>query len=350
MKDELINCMLKEIELQQNHLAEGSVIDTIYFGGGTPSLLSNSAIGSLLQQVYQFFNVAENVEITLESNPDDITPIALQQWLSMGINRLSVGMQSFDEEELKWMNRNHTALQSKKCITDIIDAGLSNFTIDVIFGSPYCTDEALMKTLQFLIDHRVPHLSCYALTVEEKTALHHFVAQNKSPDIDTEQQARQFLLISDWLAAAGYEHYEISNYALPTFRSRHNSNYWKGIPYCGIGPGAHAYDGNNKRRWNIANNAMYVNSIQQGWLPYEEETLSEAQQYNEYIMTSLRTTEGISLQYINETFGSHQLMKLVATCASFVSQGQLIIKKEFIQLTREGKLFADGIASSLFED
>jgi oxygen-independent coproporphyrinogen-3 oxidase len=226
--------------------------------------------------------------------------------MELGINRLSLGIQSFDDAELKWMNRAHTAEDSRRSIHEIKAAGIHNFSVDVIFGSPLLQDEVLEKTMQLIIDEQITHISCYALTAEPKTALHKMIAVNKTTAPDPEIQARQFLLIADILQASGYEHYEISNYAKPGLRSKHNSSYWQGKAYHGFGAGAHAFNGKNKRRWNIANNALYIQQLKTGILPFEEETLSETQQLNEYVMTALRTAEGINLAVVAENFGAEK--------------------------------------------
>ena len=237
------------------------IISTLYFGGGTPSILSIGELKMIFDALQSRFVFADEIEITLEANPDDIDALKLKQWKELGINRLSVGIQSFLEEELKWMNRAHTAAESIACIELIKAEGYTDFSVDLIYGSPILSDDDWKKNVAMVIEKNIPHISCYGLTVEPKTALDKMIAQHKKESVDAEKQARQFLLLMDWMQEAGYEHYEISNYAKKGFRSRHNSSYWSGEPYYAFGPAAHAFDGSS-RRWNIANNSVYIQSLQ----------------------------------------------------------------------------------------
>jgi oxygen-independent coproporphyrinogen-3 oxidase len=320
-------------------------VETIYFGGGTPSLLNAEDIKKLLNAVYEKYKVAENAEITLEANPDDISEEKLQKWKSAGINRLSLGIQSFKNEDLVWMNRAHNAEQARHSIKLIKDAGFQNFSVDLIYGTPTLSDDDWKRNVETVIALDVPHLSCYALTVENKTALHKMIELKKAENVDPEKQASQFLSLMDWLNNAGYEHYEISNFAKPGLRSKHNSSYWQGKSYVGIGPSAHSFDG-QKRQWNISNNQLYIQSLNNNIIPYEEETLTKTQQLNEYIMTSLRTIEGLDLNFIKEKVGEDVSIKLQTGAAKW--NKKINIENDKILLTREGKLFADGIAADLF--
>ena len=279
----MITAMVKEIDLTANTDSTNVKIETLYFGGGTPSILEIADLKMIVDALKEKFVFADEMEVTLEANPDDLSIEKLQQWLSLGINRLSLGIQSFVEEELRWMNRAHNAEQSLTCIDMIRTAGFTNFSIDLIYGSPLLSDEDWVKNIDIVLKKDVPHISAYALTVEPKTALDKMIATKRSEPVDAEKQARQFLLLMDKLEAAGYEHYEISNYALPGMRSKHNSSYWSGENYYGFGPSAHSFDGKN-RRWNIANNSIYIKSLQNNSIPFEEETLTMVQQLNEYIM------------------------------------------------------------------
>ncbi len=324
-------------------------IETIYFGGGTPSLLTPSELSGILQQLQQKFNIDPAAEITLEANPDDISKQVLKSWMNAGINRLSLGIQSFKDGELTWMNRAHDARQSLRSIDEILEAGLSNFSADLIFGSPLLDDDELERNASIVIRKNIPHLSCYALTVEPKTALDKLIRLKTSLPMDAEKQARQFLLLSGLLEEAGYEQYEISNYAKPGMRSRHNSSYWQGKPYHGFGPSAHSFDGRNKRRWNVANNALYIKQVTSGLDCKEEEVLTKEQQLNEYIMTSLRTIEGLDPRYISSNFGMDIMKNVDENIQSFIRNGKVIQPPEGnYLLTKEGKLFADGIAATLF--
>lgn len=323
-------------------------IDTIYFGGGTPSLLSLQELSMLMKAVSQRFSINPAAEITLEANPDDINQAILSGWLNVGINRLSLGVQSFNEAELKWMNRAHNAQQSIQSIDDILAAGFTNFSVDLIYGSPLLNNEAFEKNLQLVIDKNIPHISAYALTVEEKTALHHLIERQRSLPVDEARQAEQFQILLERTAAAGYEQYEISNFAKPGFRSRHNSSYWQGKRYYGFGPSAHSFNGENKRSWNIANNALYIQSLNNNLIPVESELLTETQQLNEYIMISLRTMEGIDLSIVQDRFGEEKKAELKSAAAPFTEDGLLLLDKEAIRLTKKGKFLADGIAAALF--
>ena len=340
-KDDLVNAIAKEISLQKDYL-QNERVETIYFGGGTPSLLNIEDVVLILDEVRRYFQVTDNPEITLETNPDDITQEKLIGWKEAGINRLSIGIQSFFEEDLQWMNRAHNAQQAKENLL-LAQKHLDNITIDLIYGTPGLTNEKWKQNVDTAIALKIPHLSCYALTVEPKTPLDKLIRQKKKEDVNPDKQSEQFLLLMEWMEKAGYEHYEISNFALPGWRSRHNSSYWSGKHYLGIGPSAHSFNGKT-RQWNIANNNIYIESVQQGKVPFEKEELNSTQQLNEYIMTALRTTEGIDLEKLKKDEADSLLQKskryLEAT----------LIKKEnhHLILTREGKLLADGIAAALF--
>ena len=357
LKDELIAALAKEILLTQTTPATTSIIspliidkeeiETVYFGGGTPSILSIGDLEILFAALQERFVFKDSIEITLEANPDDITPQKLALWKQAGINRLSVGIQSFIEEELVWMNRAHTAAESLKCIDEIKEAGFTDFSVDLIYGSPLLSTEDWKRNVDMVIAKNIPHISCYALTVEPATALDKMITQHKKAPVDAEKQAEQFLLLMQWMQAAGYEHYEISNFAKPTMRSKHNSSYWLGKKYYGFGPAAHAFDG-KRRQWNIANNALYIQSLKNNVLPFEEEILTPTQQLNEYIMTSLRTMEGLDLNFVKEKFGDKKVIDLKAGSEKWKAGGKIFTADEKIILTREGKLFADGIAADLF--
>ena len=346
-KDELVAALVKEVTLQKNYLPEGN-IDTIYFGGGTPSLLQINDCQLLIETIQQTFTVTADAEITLEANPDDITSEKLRGWKDAGINRLSIGVQSFFEEELRWMNRAHTATHARQCIELSLAAGFINMTIDLIYGSPLLTDEMWEQNVQTAIGYNIPHLSCYALTVEEKTPLHKLISNQQKLPVDADKQGHQFLLLMQWLRAAGYEHYEVSNFAKPGHRSRHNSSYWKGQPYLGLGPSAHSFNG-HERQWNVANNQQYIASIQQGLVPFEKEVLSATDQLNEYLMISLRTLEGIDLHIVEEKWGPQEKERLLTSIKPSVQHGTILQQNNHIKLTDEGLLLADGIAASLFK-
>ena len=293
------------------------------------------------------YTISEDAEITIEANPDDISTQKLLAWKDAGINRLSIGIQSFKEKDLEWMNRAHNTTQALECILLAKEAGFNNFSADLIYGTPGLTDEEWKMNVDQLINLDAPHIACYALTVEPNTALKKMISLKKKADIDTDQQARQFLILMKWMRDAGYEHYEISNFAKPGFRSRHNSSYWQGKKYIGIGPSAHSYDG-KARKWNVANNALYIRSIKKNVIPFEEEKLTAVQQLNEYIMTSLRTIEGLDLEVVEKKFSPGERNKIKNSIRGFCEKKLVIINNEKLVLTDEGKLFADGIASHLF--
>lgn len=345
LKNEFVDALLKEIQLQSTYLPSEPV-NTIYFGGGTPSLLSIDELTSILQTLRQTFTVAADAEVTLEANPDDIVEEKLKDWKQAGINRLSIGVQSFFEEDLRWMNRAHTAQQAIGNL-QLARKYFDNITIDLIYGTPTLPDEKWQHNVQQAIALGITHLSCYALTVEPGTALAHMINKHKTLDVNTEDQARQFLLLMDWMRAAGYEHYEISNFALPGKRSRHNSSYWQGASYLGLGPSAHSFNGQS-RQWNIANNALYIKSLKENKVPFEVEHLTSTQRLNEYIMTSLRTVEGLNLEYVTNHFGEKAADKLKQEAQQFIETGKMQVNNSYLQLTKEGKLFADGIAAELF--
>ncbi|HTE23153.1 radical SAM family heme chaperone HemW [Flavitalea sp.] len=346
LKDDFLKGILAEIELRHRYLG-GKPVNTIYFGGGTPSLLEQNELDSILDKVHKHYQVSTNAEITFEANPDDITSEKLAGWKTAGINRLSMGVQSFYEEDLQWMNRAHNAGQALDSIKMVQDQGFSNLTIDLIYGSPGLTDEKWRHNVNKAIDLGIPHLSCYALTVEPKTALANMISKKKSDPVQTEDQARQFLLLMDWLQAEGYEHYEISNFAKPGMHSRHNSAYWSGEAYLGFGPSAHSYNGLT-RQWNIANNPVYIQSLLAGNLPFEIEQLSERDRHNEYIMISLRKREGILKSVYSELFGENHYLALSRSIKKHINRGSITENDSSYSLTKEGKLFADGISADLF--
>jgi len=342
-RNDFISALLKEIPLRKDYL-EGEAVETVYFGGGTPSLLPAADIESILHALRSQFPLAAGAEITLEANPDDINPLLLRAWRQAGINRLSIGVQSFFEEDLRWMHRAHSASQALVCIRQAREEGFDNISIDLIYGGPTLPDAHWRENVERAIGLGVPHLSCYALTVEPRTALDTLIRRHQVADVSPEDQARQLVLLMNWMAAAGYEHYEISNFALPGHRSRHNSAYWQGKKYLGLGPSAHSYDGVS-RQWNVANNAKYI--LEPG-LVGEKEVLTAGQQLNEYIMISLRTVEGIDLRVMAERFGVDRMEDLRRRAEKYVLQAKLQLVEGRLRLTREGKLLADGIAADLF--
>jgi len=340
-----VHALAKEAELEKYYI-QHEPINTIYFGGGTPSILGAVDLEYVLSHLFEYYHVDSHAEITLEANPDDISVENLQAWQRLGINRLSIGIQSFFENELKWMNRAHNAYQAMDSL-ELARKVFDNITIDLIYGSPLLSDVMWKENVEKVLQLSIPHLSCYALTVEEKTPLHKLIKTQNTSDVNNETQARQFLLLMQWLRDKGYEHYEVSNFAKPGFRSRHNSSYWKGEKYLGLGPSAHSYDG-IQRRWNITNNNLYIKNIDENCVQRETETLTVTQKLNEYIMISLRTIEGVDLRKVGEEFGTQEQKRIENQVQKFIQQRLVKTSNSILQLTDEGMLRADGIASELF--
>lgn len=345
-KDDLVKALVKEAEAENTYLG-GETVHTLYFGGGTPSLLGMSDLECLISGLKKHYPIAPAAEITLEANPDDVTKENVKTWKALGINRLSIGIQSFFEDELRWMNRAHNAQQARACIENSYAAGIDNLSIDLIYGSPLLTDAMWEQNVRTATGYNIKHLSCYALTVEEKTPLHKNIASKKMVDVDSDKQARQFLRLMQWLREAGYEHYEVSNFARPGFRSKHNSSYWKGVPYLGLGPSAHSFNG-KERRWNIPNNNTYIKTVNDGTPHREVEVLTPEQQLNETIMISLRTREGIDMNRIKEGWGENEKQRLQKDLSKYIRSGLVTVEDDHAQLTDEGMLRADGIAADLF--
>lgn len=337
----MIAALLKEIALQKDYL-KSEPVETVYFGGGTPSLLNIEDLILIIEKIKTVFVVTADAEITLEANPDDITDEKLIGWKETGINRLSIGIQSFFDEDLKWMNRAHNAQQAIGNLQLALKY-FDNITIDLIYGTPALNNEKWKQNVDTAISLNIPHLSCYALTVEAKTPLDKMIRQHQTENINPEKQSEQFLLLMQWMEEAGYEHYEISNFAKPGWRSRHNSSYWKRKNYLGIGPSAHSFNG-TERQWNISNNNIYIESMNKGIIPFEKEVLTATQKMNEYIMTSLRTMEGLNFERLDEVDAA----KLKAASRKFIESALMKSESNSLILTKEGKLLADGIAAALF--
>ncbi|MGB7526579.1 radical SAM family heme chaperone HemW [Sphingobacterium cellulitidis] len=346
-KEELLQAMLLEIELRASYL-ENKKVESLYFGGGTPSILQAKEIDSLIGQVAKYFEISSDAEITLEANPDDLDRKKVQELRGTEINRFSIGIQSFYEEDLKWMNRAHNSEEAKSSIMRVQDAGFENITCDLIYGYPLLTNNKWRSNMQELINLEVPHISSYSMTVEKKTALAHLINTGKTAALNEDQSAEQMLMLIDTLTSSGYEHYEISNFAKPGKYARHNSNYWKGKSYLGIGPSAHSFNGAS-RSWNIANNALYIKGILSKELALETELLSKNDRFNEYVMTSLRTKWGVDKKYVQQEFGDDYLNSILKTIKEYVYNKDVLISDEgIITLSPSGKLLADQIAADLF--
>lgn len=346
-KAELLQALRQEMMLQKEYLG-GATINTIYFGGGTPSLLSYTEISRLFEALENTFPQQSLQEITLEANPDDLTKDYLRALSHTPINRLSIGVQSFRESDLHYMNRAHNAQQADYAIKAAQDMGFDNLSIDLIYGTPGLNDKDWLNNIKTALSLHIPHISSYALTVEPRTALAHQIAKGTTTVPEQAQAAGQLELLMATLATAGYDHYEIANFALPGKHALHNTNYWRGAHYLGLGPSAHSFDGRS-RQWNVANNSQYRSSIlQDNKLQYEREELSVNDQFNEYLMTSLRTMWGCDLAHISQEFGPELLQQLLLQAELFIDRRQMIKENGRLLLTNAGKLMADGIASELF--
>ncbi|MFV0184693.1 radical SAM family heme chaperone HemW [Empedobacter falsenii] len=344
-KSNLVKAINKELLLRKNEISQP--LETIYFGGGTPSILSEIELESIFETIFKNYSTQNLKEVTLEANPDDLNQEKLKFLKSTPINRLSIGVQSFFEEDLQLMNRAHNAQEAERSIKLVQDFGFDNITIDLIYGSSTTTNDMWMKNLQQAINLNVPHISSYALTVEEKTILDHQIKKGITKPVDEDRQNEQFQLLVDTLTSNNFIQYEISNFGKENYFSLHNSNYWKGIHYMGIGPSAHSYNGKS-RAWNIANNTKYIQAINQNNLPQEIEVLNEAERFNEMIMIGLRTIYGIDVDRINSEFSQPILDLFYQEINQFIKENLIIKQENKIILKPESKFFADGIASRLF--
>ena len=344
----MVDALLKEMELRSDYLADKR-LESVYFGGGTPSLLGLNDLERIFETIHRLFQVAPDAEITLEANPDDLNRETLRDLRNnTPVNRLSIGIQSFRDADLVWMNRAHRSNEARSCIEQALATGFQDLTIDLIYGAPTTSDEQWQENLATAFDYGIPHLSCYCLTVEEGTALGTFVRRGQQPPVDEEKAARQFEYLIQATKTAGYDHYEISNFAHPGRYARHNSNYWRGAHYLGVGPSAHSFDGGS-RQWNISNNALYIKALQEEKVPFEREVLTPEQRFNEYLMTALRTIWGAErsqMEQIDPAFAAHFEQAVQA----FLASGTVEKIADTYRLTREGKLLADRIAMELFVD
>lgn len=349
-KKEMLAALKKEIILRKDEL-KNELIETIYFGGGTPSLLSIEELQLLLDSIYENYTVVNNPEITLEANPDDLSEEKIIELSKSKINRLSIGVQSFFDDDLKLMNRAHSADESKKCLK-IAKKYFNNITIDLIYGVPNMTNQKWKKNLSLAFDFGVPHISSYALTVEEKTALDSFIKKGIIPPINENLALKHFNILVEETEKKGFVHYEISNFGQPNYLSKHNTSYWLGENYLGIGPSAHSYNG-AERAWNISNNAKYISALNENILPLQIEKLTGNDRFNEYIMTGLRTIWGVSFEKVEKDFGALRLELLKKNVEPFIKKGLLEIQlssfsSPTLVTTKKGKFLADGIASDLF--
>jgi oxygen-independent coproporphyrinogen-3 oxidase len=344
-KEEMVLAIAKELFMRKNEF-ENDVVETIYFGGGTPSVLTSDEIQFLIAEVYKNYKVADNPEITLEANPDDLSTEKIIELSKSPINRLSIGIQSFFEDDLKIMNRAHNSAEARKCL-EVATKYFDNISLDLIYGVPGMSNEKWKQNIETALSFGIPHISSYALTVEPKTALNKLIQTGKVAKPNDEVASAHFMILVETLEANSFIHYELSNFGKENYFSKNNSAYWLGKKYVGVGPSAHSYDGIS-RSWNISNNSIYLKSIQEGKLPNEIEVLSVSDRYNEYIMTGLRTIWGVSLDRIDKEFGADYLAYLKKQANKFLDDELVFIKDNVLRPTAKGKFLTDGIASDLF--
>lgn len=344
-KDEMVLALANEIELRATEFKD-EVVETIYFGGGTPSILEIQDLRFLIDTVYANCNVIENPEITVEANPDDLNEIRIIEFAKTKINRLSIGIQSFFEDDLRLMNRAHSSEEAKKCL-EIATWYFDNISIDLIYGMPNMSNEKWLYNIEMALSYNVSHISSYALTVEPKTALHTFIQKGIITQLDDDIAQQHFHLLVDTLEENGFIHYELSNFGKENYFSKNNSSYWLGKKYIGIGPSAHSYNGIS-RSWNVSNNSLYLKSIAENKLPSETETLTKTDRYNEYVMTGLRTIWGVSLKRVETEFGKTYLDYLNQQAAKYIEDHLLFVDDTILRTTKSGKFLSDGIASDLF--
>ncbi len=343
-----LEALYREIGIQKDYLGAQKV-KTVYLGGGTPSLLGPSQLSGILEKISSVFPVEQNAEITMEANPDDITLKNLSEWLKSGINRLSIGIQSFEEDDLRYLGRIHTGEQAERSVQLARDAGFSNLSLDFIYGMPTLSYDAFRSNLEKAVDLHIPHISAYALTIEPKTAMDVKIRKQQTAGPDEEKSVSQFRFLMQYLGSHNYEHYEISNFCLPGMHSVHNSSYWSGDHYLGLGPSAHSYNGST-RQWNVSSISRYADLIGSGSPHFETEFLSPSQKYNEYVMTSLRTIWGTNPDHIRKIFGEKAASHFMAQAHQYLENSYILEQNGIFTLSDKGKLFADRISSDLFLD
>lgn len=345
-KGALVLALVKELELRKDEF-KNQPVETIYFGGGTPSLLSNSELQLLIDAVYKNYKVSENPEITLEANPDDLSGIRIKELSNTAINRLSIGIQSFFEEDLRLMNRAHNVIEAKQCLEEATKY-FDNISLDLIYGIPGLSHKRWLENMDTALSYNIPHISSYALTVEPKTALDSFIKKGIIPNVDDDLAEQQFYMLIEKLEANGFVHYELSNFGKVDYFSKNNSAYWQGKSYLGIGPSAHSFNG-IERGWNVKNNIKYINAIKENRVPIEIETLSNTDKYNEYIMTGLRTIWGVSIEKVERDFGINYKKYLLEQATIHLKNDLLYLNDDKLLVTKKAKFLSDGIASDLFK-
>jgi len=344
-KDDLIVALETELLLRKNYLGS-ETIDTVYFGGGTPSLFLIDELSEIIEHIKDNFKLNNNAEITLELNPDDATPEYLKELIKIGVNRLSIGVQSFDDKVLKFLNRRHNSVQSIQVIVDAKKAGFKNIGIDLIYGIPDMSTDVWQKSLEKAIGQDIQHISAYHLTIEQNTPLYKLVESNKVSLVDEEESIKQFEILIENTIRSGFEHYEISNFAKQGFISQHNSNYWRQKKYIGIGPSAHSYN-IDSRTWNAPNIEEYIEQISLGNVEISVEILNDEQKYNDYIITALRTSWGIDLNSLKENFTKELIDNCFKNYQKFVESGHLLLKENKLSLTNQGMFISDTIISEM---
>jgi oxygen-independent coproporphyrinogen-3 oxidase len=345
-KDMLLECMREEI-ISRSRYWEGKELATIYIGGGTPSLLDGNDVEVLLHTVREYMTVSPTAEITIESNPDDVSYHKTRQWIDAGINRVSIGVQSFCDDTLSLIGRRHTGEKAREAIGVLRDSGIDNISLDIIYGIPTRSDDVLLDDIRYAVSSGVKHISAYALTREEGTIMDKMIKRGTFPPLDEEMMERQYHIVCNELEKEGFVHYEISNYAKKGYRSRHNSAYWRRVPYVGIGPAAHSFCG-DKRRWNVSSVASYIEGIKGNTVYWEEEELTDRDVHNEIIMTSLRCVEGVDLGEIRERFGEKYAERIKMLSVRYIESGLLTEDNDRIKLTRNGVFLSDGIEADFF--
>lgn len=350
-RPEFVKALIREIKMQKDFLYPDNEnrfpLDTLYLGGGTPSLLDTAELDVIFNVIHKYYSFAPNAEITLEANPDDLIPGKLETLRKLSVNRLSIGIQSFYEDDLQFMNRSHNSRQAIDVLNYAQEAGFVNITADLIYGTPGMTDKQWEQNIMQLVKMGIPHISAYSLTVEKKTALDVFIRKGKVAPVDEEQAARQFDLLCALTAQHGYEHYEISNFGKKGYFSKHNLGYWSGEPYLGMGPSAHSFKP-GMRQWNVAHTGKYIDSLKLGKIPAQQEILTEEQQYNEYVMTALRTMWGIDEKHVQDKFGTRYYEGMMRSAQKYLHNGKLVHSSGRLKVSPSGKFFADGIAADLF--
>lgn len=346
IKNEMVEAIGKELKLQKDFL-KGALIHSVYFGGGTPSVLDEQQLQSILTAVKQYYPIAADAEISIEANPDDITPEKLEMLAKLGFNRLSVGIQSFDEDVLKWMNRAHNSEEAYQCLEYIKNSAFDNYSLDLIYGIPIASHDTWRKDLETLVSFEPPHISSYCLSIEPDTVFGRRKAKGELKESSDDYSSDQFIFLSDYLQEQGYEHYEVSNFGKAGFHSKHNSSYWQQTPYLGIGPAAHSFDGMN-RQFNVSHNHKYMKAIQQDEIPAELDILTKEDRINEYLMTSLRTSKGCSLQYLKETLNYDLWKDEKNRILEWQNTELCTLENNTLKLTQKGRLLADKLAADLF--